>query len=566
MNVATRRILLQVTLIGFFILGSLAGNARAITGDNLWPWISVSILTALACTVVIDLVWLHQAARNGGRPLQIGAATAVSILVGAVFALTQFLGMQAFELVGDREPLLAAVSSIVTITIIGVAISSFLTGRYVEEERRGRLLEEGVAVALVREDVADIVHRMQVALGSGIDDALAPARRGIEERLADQQRALNQDEWAFIARELRSAAHETVRPLSQQLWSSAAGRTAPIGMSQVLRNIVTKQPLRPVALALILIVTSFASTISLFGWGLGLIVLGMGIALIFLVLGLANAGMNRWPSHHAAMYIAGALILQLGAFINFPLREWQQVQPYSWAEAIAAILIGLVLVLLTSGAGSLRSYRDDVARTFQAEIDRELIESIAASRQVAQLARESARLLHGAVQTRLIACAVAIERASQTRDAEAFQAALHEAHDVLAKPMRTEHNIDSTLSEEVQRKVSLWSGLCSIDVSIDPETADMGGRTARDVGRVVEEGMSNAIRHGFARAIHLRISKPAEGILLRIDDDGCGPQDGPRGLGSALLDSLSREWSLTPLDHGARLSVLLASGPDSSMA
>ena len=558
MNVVIKRILLQLGLLGFFFLGSFVGNAQVITPDELGRWITVSVVTAVTSTLTIDIAWIVWNRVNVGRPLKVPSAIGFSALVGGVFAATQLLLMQLLGLTGELDPVTAAVSSVVTITIVGVAAASFVNGDRREKERRRRLLEEGIAVSLVRDDVSDIVHRMQVALGTDINDALAPARRGIEERLADQERALNQDEWASIAQELRAAAQNTVRPLSRELWSSTAGQLAPVSVSEVLRNIITKQPFRPVPLALILIVSGFASSITLFGWGVGLAVVGLGIALVFLVLGVANAAMDRWPSHHAALFIIGALVLELGTLINFPLRDWQQVQPYTWGEAIAAIIFGLLFVLLTSGAGSVRTYRDDVARTFQAGIDRELIESIAASRQVAQLARESARILHGTVQTRLIACAVAIERASETRDVEAFQAALREAHDVLTEPARHEALDEAMLGDEVQRKVSLWSGLCAIDVDIAPGLGHIGGRMARDVGRVVEEGLSNAIRHGAATAIHVRITGTAAEVLVEIDDNGVGPQRGQRGLGSSLLDSVSDAWELTAQTPGARLRVQLS--------
>lgn len=533
----------------------MVGNARAITPETLGSWIAVSIWTALIGTLTVDLFWFLQLRRHDGRPLKVGAATALSFLVGCVFAVTQFLGMRALTVTGDRDPLLAAISSIVAITIIGLAVSRFASGRYYEQERRARLLDEGIAVSLVREDVSDIAHRMQVALGTAIDDALAPARRGIEERLTDQQRELSQDDWASVARELRLAAQDTVRPLSRELWSTTAGRVAPIRASQVLRNIITTQPFRPVPLALIFIVTGFASSVTLYGWGMGLTRLAGGVALIFLVLSMANAAMNRWPAHHSVIFIVGALTLQSGTLINFPLRAWQEAQRFTWAETIAAILIGLILILLTSGAGSLRDYRDDVAATFQTDIDRELIESIAASREVAQLARESARILHGTVQTRLIACAVAIERASETRDVEAFQGALREARDVLTEPALHESSDATTLGDEVQRKVSLWSGLCAIDVQISPELGEVGGRTARNVGRVVEEGLSNAIRHGAATVIQVRITGRTTDVLIVINDNGIGPQRGPRGLGSSLLDSVSSSWELTTQSPGTRLLV-----------
>lgn len=558
MNVATRRILIHVALIGLFASGCLVGEARVVGADNVGAWIGISLVTAFASTLTIDLIWLAWQRYKPNRFLSVLDAVAYSALIGGVFALSQYAAMRALGLVGERDPLVAAISSIVTITIVGMAVIAFLNGRRREEERRRHLLEEGIAVSLARDDVTDIVSRMQVVLSTGIDDALAPARRSIEEQLADQSHALNEHEWKGIAQELRKAAEETVRPLSRELWSSTAGRLAPVSAKGILLNIITRQPFRPTPLALILIVTSFANSITLYGWGVGLAMVALGITIIFVILGIANAAMSKWPNHHVAIFIGGALLLETGTLINFPLRAWQQVQPYTWGEAISAIIFGLLFIVLTSGAGSLRMYRDDAARTFQASIDRELIESIATSRQVAQLARESARILHGSVQTRLIACAVAIERATVTRDVQAFQVALREARDVLTDPGTQEKVGSTTLDDEVQRKVALWSGLCVIEVEIAGDLGALNGRTARDVGRVVEEGLSNAIRHGDASVITVRISDSGGRPVIVVEDNGRGPGTGRPGLGSSMLDSVSQSWDLTPLAQGTRLSVKLS--------
>lgn len=557
MNVATRRALIELSFLALLFFGSFAGNLRVISADNVTKWLLVSGVTAITSTLTINLAWLIQLKRRGGASLSLPAAVMVSAFVGAVFAVTQQGVMRALSLVGEREPLVAAISSVVTITIIGVAISVFVTGRRAEEERRAQLLEEGIAVALAREDVTDIARRMQMSLGSEISDALAPARLSIEERLADQERSMNQDEWSVIASELRLAAHETVRPLSRRLWAGTAARSRPIRFGEVLRNIVTRQPFQPVPLALLLIVGSLASSLSLYGWIGGIASLSFGVAAIFLVLGAANAAMNRWPRHHVFLFVLGGVILEAFALLNFPLRQWLGAQPYTWAEAVAAISIGFLLILLTSGAGSLRTYREDVARTFQADIDREALESVAASREVAQLAREAARILHGTIQTRLIACAVAIERASSSQDVVAFQSALREAHNALSSHGLAEEDYGTSIDSEVHRKVSLWSSLCTIDVSIDPSIGVLDGRLARDVGRVVEEGMSNAIRHGAATSIHVSVVNEDDGIVVTIHDNGRGPQGGAKGLGSSLLESVSSAWELRSFPSGTSLRVQL---------
>ena len=304
-------------------------------------------------------------------------------------------------------------------------------------------------------------------------------------------------------------------------------------------------------------IANFANAIAVFGWLVGLALLASGVTAIFVITGIANAAMRKRPARHAVIFIIAALALQLGGLLSFPLREWAGIAPYTWAEYFVGVIVGLFVILLTSGVGSLRTYRDDVARTFQSDIDRERVESVAASRQVAQLARESARVLHGTVQTRLIACAVAIEHAADTSDVEAFQSALHEAHAVLTEPTRSGAPTDLTLEEEVARKISLWAGLCAIDVTIAPHLCDVSGRLARDVGRVVEEGLSNAVRHGAASQIAVSVQPSDVGVDVVIEDDGTGPSNVTPGLGSALLDGVSDQWALTRGTTGARLQVNL---------
>ena len=557
MNAATRRILIQFALLGAFFIGSIGASFTVVTIDSLNAWVYVSAITAVATTLTFDAAWSLWKRTTGGRTLSTRGTVAFSAGIGTAYAIARMLSIQAFGLTPENDALVSFTSSVLTISLIGAALSALITGRRLEEERRRRLLDEGIAVATARQDVIEIAQRMHMTLETDIDTVLAPARRSIEECLADQERLLSQDDWFTAAQQLRSAAQDTVKPLSRELWSRTAARLAPVTARSVLGNIMTRQPFRPLMLTFILLLTGFSAAVDFYGWVWGIGVMGLGVLLIFVILGTANMAMRRWPQHHAALFITGSLVLQLGTLLNFPFRTLGGAPAYTWAEAMTAMFIGILLILLTSGAGSLRAHRDDVVRTFQADIDRELMESIAASRQVARLARESARILHGTVQTRLIACAVAIEQAALTQDVAAFQHALHEAHEVLAQPTRSEHADATTLQEEVARKAQLWSGLCAIDVSIDPGLATIAGRLARDVGRVVEEGMSNAITHGEATALTVSVNASPDGIHVDVTDNGRGLSGGSPGLGSALLDVVASSWDLESLPDGTRLRALI---------
>ena len=87
-----------------------------------------------------------------------------------------------------------------------------------------------------------------------------------------------------------------------------------------------------------------------------------------------------------------------------------------------------------------------------------------------------------------------------------------------------------TLSEQATASHSV-----SVTFEVDPgKTPSFGEVAGNHIYRIVQEALSNAIRHGRAKTIRIRLSPAADGCLLDITDDGCGidPQAAPgNGLG-----------------------------------
>ncbi len=537
----------------FLLLGLFLAEINVISDNRLLNWLPVGLI---ASALGVPVVLVYQRRRHRDKTLSPVRAFIVAGVLGALLGIVQLIVTTLLDVGAFREPLLVIVSSLLSIGLLGAGALLFEQAAAEQVEQRRQALNELLVLERAREDVVDITARMHTVLAHNIDAALSPARISIEERLRDQEQQFGAEEWNDTASQLRAAASETVAPLSRRLWVMVAPDGGRIKVAQILRNVVTKQALQPRLMAMIALASLTPVFVSIAGWAVGFAAMGWSLVFLFVTLGLGNAAMRRWPRQHAAIFITATIIVQAGHLLaNIPARAIAGADPYTLPEFLVASVIGIFLVLLTSSFGTFRSYRKNVARTMTAELNTELSDSIAASRQVAQLARESARILHGTVQTRLIACAVAIERAMDTRDVEAFQAALHEAHAVLADPIRIENNDDVTVAGEVQRKTSLWSGLCDVTVDVDPQLANTTGRVARDIGRVVEEGLSNAIRHGGAGAISVSVEEANNQIVVVVEDDGAGPQGGAPGLGSSLLDSVSAHWQLTARGTGARLTV-----------
>ena len=76
------------------------------------------------------------------------------------------------------------------------------------------------------------------------------------------------------------------------------------------------------------------------------------------------------------------------------------------------------------------------------------------------------------------------------------------------------------------------------------------------VGRVVEEGLANAIRHGKATTIRVDVAWEESGcVRIRIEDNGSGLSDkAAAGLGSTVLDQATGgRWTTTNTEDGMLL-------------
>jgi len=579
-NVATNSTRVVLRLAGLYALVAtavLVSNRANIDGNN-WPrWLALGLITSAFCTGFTAIIWRINRTKRAGLPMPLGVSLLAAATVGEAFTLSVAIGSNALGL-ETSQPL----ANQLVIDFMVVSLGAFLLITWVTKvtetaARRSELLNEATTLYLARTDVTEISDRIQLSLSNSVDDALAPARAAIDIQLADQSELLAEQKWQAIAAGLRDTADQTVRVFSKNLWRQATAAEEPITAARLLRDIITNQPFQVGLIIVIYLITAPSEVIQNLGLTIGSLNLLSGVLTISIVLGGANALMKKLPKYHAVIFVAATALLQVLGLFMWVWRDIWSETPYSLVDFIVSSFFGVVWILLTSGVGSLRKFRTQAEGQFELELTQDFLATLAANRRLAQLARESARILHGSVQTRLIACAIAIEKASETKDTDAFLAAMNEARDVLASAPLSEPALPTSLKDEVERKVGLWQGLCEIGVHIYGE-GQLSPFAIRDVGRVVEEGLSNAIRHGNASKARVAIAFNPDSLTITIEDDGSGlgsvkPRQatGHRtsstapGLGSSLLNSLTDQWELidgsTLGPTGATLKVRLPFRP-----
>jgi hypothetical protein len=273
---------------------------------------------------------------------------------------------------------------------------------------------------------------------------------------------------------------------------------------------------------------------------------GIASTIAFSVIGavcmwLANKAMDRVPTWRIPIYAITFLVMVVLAlmhvsgvtFAGMADGELATID-MSWAEVGFLVLLASTGLLGTSYAAAVLSNREQVLDRLREDADLSLAQEIANAQRLASTTRQLGSELHGALQTRLLVCAGAIDSALANEDADARRDALNQAWDVLKTPLESQQQAGS-IQECVDQRVAAWTGLLDVRCDMAASIGALGGSLARSVDVVIEEGLANAYRHGDATRVDVNIWADGNDIVVEIIDDGRGLGDVISGMGSQRM-------------------------------
>lgn len=166
------------------------------------------------------------------------------------------------------------------------------------------------------------------------------------------------------------------------------------------------------------------------------------------------------------------------------------------------------------------------------------------------LSHEWALFIHGKILTRLAATSLKLGAAASNDDQETFNDTVKNLQSLLANPDLgfDEESVD--LQSEVASRLDPWRGLLGVTLMIDDEIANIRNSRVRDIGQVIEELISNSIRHGRAEKIDLKIMRAGNSQIeiTAVDDATIPPPKSisKYGLGTRIFNLASDgRWSIT---------------------
>ena len=534
-------------------------EATSFEARELGGWLIASAGGYLVFCVLLYLAHLTIYRNRATRPVTVPWIFAIGFLFGAIKGATTgilsvFLGLESNETEAVSARFFAAgflgLVGVPSIAIVMNALQEF-------REKRAELIAEQILLESKELQSQEVIAAMSAQLRSSIENDLSVLLNDVKNNL--DEKSVTTDSWQLLADDLRTTARETVREMSHRLWARPSSSVKDITLVDIGKAMITTSafPLR--FILPILLVSSIPVNLNDHGSSevpIRLLVLAFTTSLIYLS---ATLAIHRWRKYRYQTYVSALILAALAPPLTAVYIFGDTVDQKFLGVSIT-IAIWLPLLTITCGLidTSLKQ-RQEILDDLQAQIDKSRVRTISGNNETVRLSSDMAKYLHGNLQSRLMASALAIEIAGNAKDSKALLTEIEKARQSIATPFdQFTSNELAAVSVELSRLMVVWEGILSTELVLSSSDEDVSKIDTRNIIHVVEEAFSNALRHGLATEATVLLVPTNSGISLTVIDNGIGPRDGSPGLGSSLFNSIAgSNWSLTrgPEGVGTQLNL-----------
>jgi signal transduction histidine kinase len=467
------------------------------------------------------------------------------ITLGIVRGLAINVGFEILGIEPQVSALYKAFNSAISLPLwfIGIAV-------FVESRRQFQKEFEGLFLRSVRKEQTseDILNLNPVADDGELIQHLQAVASGLAYEIEGVlNQPASQVDYAKQASKIQDLINKELRPASAQLWNGSTLAAPKLSIPTLVRISLLDQKLKVFTASLLFAPYIFIGLNGNLGWRLAAIetVLATSLnILVFLVCetlfknGLLTrrfTNMAIMGSSYVTPFIVIVFLLPSGMFWTESLATVFFYQLFLTASHIL-ILLGLNLYKL------LGQQRAAVLESFEQIIKNGDVLPISSDDLNAVRDIDLARYLHGELQAGLIATSLLLQRASNTGDTDLARHALRSAANILRQDHARVSQSRITSPQARLEKISAgWRGIADVKIVIDWIDA-LETSALNDVIALIDEGVSNAIRHAKASTITVSGSRVGADVHLEILSNGSGMTEQVPGLGTKLFNELTSSF------------------------
>jgi signal transduction histidine kinase len=468
------------------------------------------------------------------------------IILGAFRGVAIHFGIGILNLESNVSPIYKVFNSAISLPLWFIGIALFVESR--------RQFQQEFEALFLRS------LRQEQTLVSGLDPDLTNVSEGesikhlqsvTSELAIEIQEVLSlptqQGGYAKQIDKIKDLINKELRPASAQLWNGSILSAPKLSKLALIRISLLEQRLKVASASFFFSPYIFIGLNGTLGWRLAFIETLLATILNILIyltceLLFRNGIFNRGKTNIAILGLSYLLPLFTILFI---LPE-----TLFWTDSAAAIFLyqffltacHIFLLLGLNLYKLLGQQRSVVLRSFEEIIQGKELLPISDSDLRTARDIDLARYLHGELQAGLIATSLLLEQATSKGDMELARSALRSAIEILNQDhAQVSQSRISSRHSRLEKLSSGWRGIADVEIELDwIEALEIS--TLNNLIELIEEGVSNAIRHAKATTISVKGKLVGEFIEVEIASNGTKMTSNVAGLGTKLFTELASSW------------------------
>jgi signal transduction histidine kinase len=399
--------------------------------------------------------------------------------------------------------------------------------------RRRELVEQIAHSEIDLEQRRNLVASMRESFLRSVDDKVDQANRETVSALSTlEQRIVEGIEPGPELQKLLEEADSRWRGISHSTFEQARIRVPRPRFREFIDALVVSRPLSLWTIlfgSLFVFSLAFARTLPL---GEALVWGALWLAVFLPLTEAINTFVPRISRGRGLVFAAalGVLILSGLATLLIPgIGEAPHWGPF-------VIHTTVMLSALTIGMGpALESNSERVIEALRRHLDQSAIDSLRIESELVVLARKVAARLHAENRGEFLARILRLQRALDRGDTDEAIDELRSVREVLRNRRRSD---DDIIDDDLMRFLENWRGL--VDITTNLHTAIVPDHLHPAINTVVMDAVNDAIRHGQADWIEVKLETQGSEVVLTVSNNGREPEPSHvGGLGGATLDRLA---------------------------
>ena len=474
------------------------------------------------------------------------------LTLGAVRGIAINFGFEILDLEPKVSYLYKVMNSTISLPLwfIGVAV-------FIESRRQFQKEFEAIFLRSVRKEQTSA--EMNLNLTQARDEYTIKHLQSVAKDLAREIEVVldlpaSQVNYAKQALKIQNLINTELKPASTLLWSGSTLSTPKLSIKTLTRISLLEQKLKVTSAALFFSPYIFIGLNGSQGMKFAVVETVLATCLNILIFWICESLFKNGILDRKITNIA---VIGLSFLIPFITLIFVLPASLFWAESIATtffyqlflstchtlLLLGLNLYKL------LGQQRSVVLENFQEIIESGELPPISNTDLATAKDIDLARFLHGEVQAGLVAANLLLNRASNTGDTDLARHALRSAANLLKQDyVQVSQSRTSSPQARLEKLSSGWRGIAEVKFTLEWIDA-LKASEINDVIALIDEGVSNAIRHAQATTISVKGEITGTFLDIEVISDGSIMTHNAAGLGTKLFNELTTNWEYSRVDE-----------------